>query len=453
MKQRGFFSDIKVHIICLALVLVAEFIGIKPVVLGPIKFSLLPMLYALILGIMLSQVKLLDYHDMTTTSPYIGIAVMYLTAFMGTTIGPNLSTVLTAGPALILQEFGNLGTIFFSLPIAIILFKMDRTAVGSTFSISREGSLAIVGDLYGLDSPEGRGVMGSYITGTLLGTIFNGILVSLLLNVDWFMPEALAMAAGTGSASMMSAAIAPIVEAYPQNADVLTSLAASSQVLTSMDGMYMSIFLGIPLTNWLYKKLKGKKSIEEEKTLAEAAIMASAEGKVASETIEEIDEQKSNLSKELWITRIKVLIYSAVFALIANWISSAKKGTPVTPLEALPGMLILFSIIILGNIIKDFLDKTRIRLPSIIYISLIAVILSIPNLWPGSSILVEYTKKLSLLPLCTPILAYAGIATGKDMAEFKKQGIKIVIVTLFALAGTYIGSAVIANVVLKVTGV
>lgn len=451
MKEKGFFSDIKIHIITLALVLVAEFIGIRPVALGPLKFSLLPMLYALILGITLSQIKLLNNQDMETASPYIGISVMYLTAFMGTTIGPNLSTVLTAGPALILQELGNVGTIFLSLPIAILIFKMDRTAIGSTFSTSREGSLAIVGDLYGLDSPEGRGVMGSYITGTLLGTIFNGILVSFMLNIDWFLPESLAMAAGTGSASMMSAAIAPIVEAYPENADVLTSLAASSQVLTSMDGMYMSIFLAIPLTNWLYKKLKGQKAIEEEKTLTKAAAPANANNNVVDKSTDE--KETLNSSKDAWITRIKVLLYSGIFALIANWISSSKRGTPVTPLEALPGMIWLFGIIIIGNIIKDLLDKTKVKLPSIIYISLIAIILSIPNFLPAASTLTAHTSKLSLLPLCTPILAYAGIATGKDMAEFKKQGLKIVIVTLFALAGTYVGSAVIANVVLKITGV
>src|SRR5699024_9386201 len=157
--------------------------------LGPIKFSILPMLYALIIGIMLSQIKfvrVLDQEDMEKTSPYIGICVMYLIAFMASDVGPNINEVLSSGPALILQELGNLGTLFFSLPIAVLILNMNRTAIGSAFSTSRESSLGIVGDLYGLDSPEGRGVMGAYITGTLLGTIFNGILASLFLNITWF---------------------------------------------------------------------------------------------------------------------------------------------------------------------------------------------------------------------------------------------------------------------------
>ena len=72
---------------------------------------------------------------------------MFLTAKMGSNIGPNLATIVKAGPALLLQELGNLGTIFLALPVAVLVFKMGRTAVGCSFSISREGSLAIIGDI------------------------------------------------------------------------------------------------------------------------------------------------------------------------------------------------------------------------------------------------------------------------------------------------------------------
>ena len=68
------------------------------------------------------------------------------------------------------------------------------------------------------------------------------------------------MAAGTGSASMMSAALAPVVEAFPEMAETLSAYAASSQMLTSVDGMYMSLFIALPFTNWLYGKLSRKYS-------------------------------------------------------------------------------------------------------------------------------------------------------------------------------------------------
>lgn len=262
-------SDWKVHLLALVMVVIAEAIGQKRFQLGPGTVLLLPMLYALVIGMFLPALRLVNREDMDTASPYIGLSVMYLTAKMGTTIGPNLSKVLSAGPALILQELGNLGTIFLALPVAVLVFRMGREAIGVSFSTSREGSLAIIGELYGLDSDEGRGVMGGYITGTLFGAIFNGLLAGFLISLGIFHPYSLAMAAGTGSASMMAAAIGPTIAAYPALETELSAFAATSQLLTSVDGLYMSLFVAIPVTEWLYRKLGGKPA--ESKNGKEAA--------------------------------------------------------------------------------------------------------------------------------------------------------------------------------------
>jgi hypothetical protein len=265
VKQREW----KIHFLCLLMVILAEMIGIKRYQLGPGTILLLPMLYALVMGMFLPLFKIVNREDMEMASPFIGLSVMFLTAKMGTTIGPNLGKVVSAGPALLLQELGNLGTIFLALPVAVLLFKMGREAVGAAFSISREGSLAIVSDLYGLDSAEGQGVMGAYITGTLFGAIFNGLLVGLIISLGVFHPYALAMAAGTGSASMMTAALGPVLAAYPHMETELSAFAATSQLLTSVDGLYMSLFVGIPVTEWLYRKLKGKqRSLPASKEVA-----------------------------------------------------------------------------------------------------------------------------------------------------------------------------------------
>ena len=70
---------------------------------------------------------------------------------------------------------------------------MGRQAVGCGFSTSREDAIAIIGNMYGLDSPEGQGVMSGYITGTLLGTIFNGLMASLFCSLGFFHPYSLAI--------------------------------------------------------------------------------------------------------------------------------------------------------------------------------------------------------------------------------------------------------------------
>lgn len=85
---------------------------------------------------------------------------------------------------------------------------------------------------------------------------------------------------------------------------------------------------------------------------------------------------------ETWITRGKVLLFSGVFAAIANYISSSKTGAPVTPLEAIPGLAMMLFCVVVGCILDDTLRKFKINLPSILYISAISMLLSIPGFSP-----------------------------------------------------------------------
>ena len=115
MKEH--MADWRIHALAFVLTVIAEFIGTKKFSFGPLSFSLFPMLYVLILGAILGIAKMIPQKMMTEASPYIGISVMMLTAKIASTIGPNLGAVVKAGPALILQEFGNLGTAVLALPI------------------------------------------------------------------------------------------------------------------------------------------------------------------------------------------------------------------------------------------------------------------------------------------------------------------------------------------------
>ena len=154
-----------------------------------------------------------------------------------------------------------------------------------------------------------------------------------------------------------------------------------------------------------------------------------------------------------WMKKIKCLTLVSAFALVGNWLSTMKAGNPVTPIESLPGMAMLLAITVLGVAISDGLDKVLPKnLPAIAYISIVAIVATIPGV-PGAEFMFQSMNKIGLLPLCTPILAYAGISLGKDFGVFKSQGLPIVCVALLTFVGTYVGSAIIAEVVLKVTGV
>ena len=209
---------------------------------------------------------------MKQASSYSTISVMFLTAKVASGISPGIYDIyrqgklVGSGLALILQEFGNMGTALLGLPIAVLVFKMGRAAVGCTLSTSRESTIAIIGELYGLDSEEGVGVMGGYVTGTVLGTVFFGLMASICAHTGFFHPYALGAACGVGSASMMSASLGALEVEFPQMAEQIQTYAYTSQALTNGDGMLMSLILTLPMTNWLYKKCARIRGIDTEVT-------------------------------------------------------------------------------------------------------------------------------------------------------------------------------------------
>ena len=99
LKGMSLKKDWKVHLMCLILVLIADGIGKQPVGSGIMKITLLPMLYALVLGMVFAGLKIIKRDMMETASPYIGISVMFLTCRMAADIGPNLASVVRSRPA------------------------------------------------------------------------------------------------------------------------------------------------------------------------------------------------------------------------------------------------------------------------------------------------------------------------------------------------------------------
>ena len=184
----------KLHLLALIVVIVAESIGMH-------RFGLvvlLPLLYALVLGGILSFPKfgILKFSEMDRAAKFMPIAMLVLLTKIGLGIGPNLEMLLNSGWALIMQEFGHFfGTLIFGLPVALLL-GMKREAIGACYSIDREPNVAIIGEKYGLDSPEGRGVMGMYICGTVFGALWISILAGVVAGLDIFHPHSLAMGAG-----------------------------------------------------------------------------------------------------------------------------------------------------------------------------------------------------------------------------------------------------------------
>ncbi len=248
-------KNFKLHFIVLCLVIISEYIGIVKFNLGKGVIALFPMLYAMIFGVLTSPkfTKISNEKDLNDAGSFVGVTLLLLMAKYGTAIGPAFPKIVSASPALILQEFGNLGTVLVGVPLALFL-GLKRQVIGAAHSIAREPNVALIGDKYGLDSPEGEGVLGVYIVGTVFGTVFVGVIASFLAVYTPLHPYSLAMASGVGSASMMTASVGALSTLYPDMADTIAAFGVSSNLLSGLDGIYMSLWIALPLTEFLYKK-------------------------------------------------------------------------------------------------------------------------------------------------------------------------------------------------------
>ena len=123
----------KVHVFAIIIVIICELIGTKQFKLGPGVLLFLPMLYAMVIGAVVSlpKFKLLNLSEMNVSAKCLGIATLMLIAKLGVLMGPNLIKLMQSGLALSLQELGHFfGTILFGLPLALLLGGILAVYVG-----------------------------------------------------------------------------------------------------------------------------------------------------------------------------------------------------------------------------------------------------------------------------------------------------------------------------------
>ena len=254
------WRDYRLHFTILILVIIAMFIGpIEIEIAKGVTVSIMPLLYTMILGLVFYLAEPISWIERKQSRVAEGAMMLFigvLIAKLAVSSGQSIGLIFKMGPALILQELGHLATILV-LPIALLLgFK--RESIGMTNSIGREPNVAVVVDKYGFNSPESRGVFAIFIIGTVIGTIFISFLVTLSLSFLPLHPYAYAMASGVGSASMNAAAIGPTLAAFPGMESQIEAFAGFSNLLSFCVGIYIVIFIALPLTEKIYDWLEPK---------------------------------------------------------------------------------------------------------------------------------------------------------------------------------------------------
>lgn len=250
-------AEYKIFILAFVFIVIADSIGQIQVPLGPGTLILFPIFYSLIMGVLSGPevLKIFDKKEVKAASKLVIVAICPFIAKLGINAGASIEVILSAGPALILQEIGNLGTIFLAMPFALLL-GLKREAIGATHSINRESNLALITDMFGPDSPETRGSLSIYVVGGMVGTIFFSFLTTIVASLNLFHPYALGMASGVGAGILMASATASLALIYPNMASELSALASTSETISGITGIYVAIFVGIPLTKKLYQLLE-----------------------------------------------------------------------------------------------------------------------------------------------------------------------------------------------------
>lgn len=130
-------------------------------------------------------------------------------------------------------------------------------------------------------------------------------------------------------------------------------------------------------------------------------------------------------------------------------ISSNSIGYGKSIVESIPGALTLCIIAFLAVFLAKILP---LKLPVIMYCSLLGLILSLP-FSPLSSSILKSTGTIAFAAPLSIVGAYAGISHGKDYKKFIKQGWRMTLIALVVLTGTFLGSAFVAQMVLTYTNV
>ncbi len=435
IKRRPPWKEYNLHFIVLILVMISMFIGIIEIkITDTISFLLLPLIYALVMGLMLYLAKSVKFVGPEQAKVAEGVMVLLigvLLAKLAISSGQSIDIIFKVGPALVLQLLGDLGTLI-ALPVALLL-GFRREVIGMASSICREPNLGIIIDKYGFKSPEARGVLAIFVIGSIIGTPFISFLSSICVSLIPFHPYAYAMASGIGSASMNAAALVPLVHLHPTMATQLEAFAGCSNILSFCLGIYMCMFVSLPIAEKLYAWLspilgKGNAEIDDDYAPDEV-----------HEDEEEID--KLNIGKlKRWVA---LLLAFSVIVAVGNVI-----GYHTSFVDSFIAMLIISAVTLVGMCLERIVP---VHIPSIVYISVIGLFIAIPGV-PTSDFVAHYVSQVELTTICTAFLGYVGIAIGKDWDEFKRIGWRGVIVALVVITGTYLGSATIANITLFLTG-
>ena len=144
------------------------------------------------------------------------------------------------------------------------------------------------------------------------------------------------------------------------------------------------------------------------------------------------------------LNQLKVLLLCGLVVLITQAVNL--KGQMDIG-RNVPGMAILVAISLVSLKVKEALP---LQIPAFAWASLISLLLTTP--WsPVQQLVLDMTAQSSQTG--TVILAIAGVSIGCKLGDIKKLSWKIVLIAFIVFIGTFFGSALVAQAILKAQGI
>ena len=261
---------------------------------------------------------------------------------------------------------------------------------------------------------------------TLFGAIYITLLTSLVASAKFFDPLALAMGAGVGSGSMMAASTGSIIGAYPGQEESILAMAAVSNLITEVLGIYVGIYVALPLADRFYKFLTRRQKVA-----------------VAAASIPDTDEEANRVFREQ-------VNASAAPVYVRPWVSMPiLAGVGVGTASIVAGGISWsivggYAIFIALLLLSQFLAMVSRKISAIVWVTTLGALMSSP-FSPIADPVVTLVTSVDFLSIACVTLTFAGLSLGKDLALLKTVGWKIIPVGAVAITASFLLATVIAE--------
>lgn len=122
-------------------------------------------------------------------------------------------------------------------------------------------------------------------------------------------------------------------------------------------------------------------------------------------------------------------------------------GYGVSFQDSLPGLVVLIAISMIAVVLTKVIP---VKLPIVAYCSIIGLLSASP-ISPVREFVIQAAGNINFTAPFTMVGAFAGLAISDQLKTFISQGWKILIVGIFVMTGTFVGSCLWAQMLLTLT--